>query len=197
MKTTLVASLFVSVIVCLPARAGTAIWVVQCNGDWEERTIPERPAKLPCNGARGALWLPLTKESKLALASRKPKQWIIVRIARTGERHRFDCDTVGQCDPPPLQFAQFVPKEDSVGLLDAFLQSPGKAYARVRLMLSKGDNDQSGRVTADHVVIAEGQRILIRDLLSPKAPAGEYSLEICPFDELNGCPQGGKPTSVR
>src|SRR5580700_46200 len=72
-------------------------WVLQCSGDWEDRTNNDDSAKLPCKGNRDDIWRPLSRESKLVLTARKPRQWINIRIARTGERHLFDCDRAGEC----------------------------------------------------------------------------------------------------
>jgi hypothetical protein len=177
--------------------SSVAGWVIQCNGTWEDRTVLQRPVKIACKGSREELWFPLSRESKLALTSHNAKQWIDVRIARTGEKHRFDCDTPGECDPPPLPFARFVPNTESAGVLQVFLRSPAESWARVRLLLSKGDNDESTQITIDHAVVAEGTAISARDLLRPATPAGEYLVELCPFDEKNGCLAGSKPVSLK
>ena len=202
MKKKLTGILFLSLIAhSAEEKSDVAGWVVQCAGDWEDRTNPEHPAKLPCKDARGNLWHPLTRESKLALAANKPKQWIDVRIARTGEKHRFDCDKLDkpgyECNPPPLQFAKFVPKEQNAGGLQAFLDSPGKAYSRVRLMLSRSETSDAARITADHAMVSQASRLTLRDLLRPTAPPGEYLLELCPFDAENGCPSAHKPLSLK
>ena len=188
---------------CLLARAageeGTvAGWVTRCNGNWEDRTDARRPVKLACKGSRAdELWLPILRESKLFLTSHNAGQWIDLRIARTGEKHHFDCDKPGECDPPPLPFARFVPPEESAGILQGFLRSPGREYARVRLLLSRSENDESARVTVDHAVVAQDAPIPLREMIRPNVPAGEYLLEVCAFDERNGCPSTSKPTLVK
>jgi hypothetical protein len=178
-------------------KGGVVAWVIQCTGDWQDRTDSGHALPVPCTGNRGELWFPLSRESKLVLTSHKTKQWISVRIARTGETQRFDCDKPGECDPPPLPFARSIPKEESAGVLQAFLNSPGAAYARVRLLLSRSANDESQRVTVDHALVTEGSPISLRDLLRPNTPTGDYLLELCPFDEKNGCPSGSKPLAVK
>ena len=175
-------------------------WVTHCSGHWEDRTNADHPVKLSCHGAREELWHDLSTESNLVRTSYGSKEWVDVRIAITGEKHHFDCDKPGECDPPPLPFAKFVPKETNEGLLQAFqafLESPGKAYARIQLLLSKSENDDTGRVTVDHAVAEDGAKISLRDLVRPTVPPGEYLLELCPFDEKNGCPKGGKPVSMK
>jgi hypothetical protein len=198
MTRSLTGVLFLSMLAHAAAQRTVVVgWVTACSGDWEDRTNAEQPLKIACRGARGELWHPLSRASKLALTSHKTHEWLDVRIARTGEKHRFDCDKPGECDPPPLPFLRFVPKKESAGVLQPFLESPREAYARVRLLLSKSENDESGRVTADHAVVADNERIPLRDLIRPTAPGGEYLLELCPFDEKNGCPNGGKPLSIK
>jgi len=172
-------------------------WVIQCSGNWEDRTNPDQAVKLACKGDRGdLLWFQLSRDSKLVLTSHRIHQWIIVRIARTGEARRFDCDRPGECAPPPLPFASLVPKEEVPSLLSVFLGSPGTTYARVRLIISRSPSDESSRAVVDHAAIEEGTRITLRDLLRPTAAAATYLLELCPFDEKNGCPGKSKPISM-
>jgi hypothetical protein len=168
-------------------------WVLQCSGHWTSRDGDGEPAQLACQNRRVNVWFPLRLETRLALTSHDRGQWIVVRIARTGETHRFDCDKPGECDPPPLPFARFVPNEPA-GLLRGFFESPGEPYNRVRLLLSRSEQDDK-LVTADHVVISESSHLTVRNLLRSTAPPGVYQLELCPF-RVEGCPSEQKPVSL-
>ena len=197
MTTSLATVIFLPLLAQAADKRNVVGWVTQCNGAWEDHTTAGHPVKIVCAGARDELWFPLVRDSKVILTSPKPKQWINIRIARSGEKRHFDCDKPGACVPPPLPFAQYVSNEETGSALQAFFESPGKAYARVRLLLSKSESDESGRVTTDHAVIADDAPIKLRDLLRSTAPSGDYLLELCPFDEKNGCPVGGKPIAIK
>jgi hypothetical protein len=179
-----------------PERKEVVAWVTQCEGDWEDHAVADHPVRIPCTGVRGELWFQLLRDSKLAASSHKSRQWINVRIARTGEKHHFDCEKPGECYPPFLPFAKLVPNEKNAGILELFLESPGNSYSRARLLLSRSETTDSGRVTADHVVISANSPVALRDLLRPATAQGTYLLELCPFDEKSGCPSTAKPYSV-
>lgn len=175
----------------------TVAWIKQCSGAWEDHTDPNNSVKIVCKGLGQELWLPLSLQSKIILTSHKPHEWINVQIASSGEKLHFDCDKPNQCAPPPLPFFDKVPKAESTGLLQMFFKSPERAYARVQLLLSKSQNNDAERVTADHAVVAEDETITLDTLIRRTAPSGEYLLELCPFDEKNGCPLRGTPHAMK
>ena len=180
------------------AESGEVVgWVVQCRGDWEDRTDKAHPAsKIDCTAKRNELWHPVTRHAKLERAKARKQESITVRIARTGVEKRFNCDTPGDCEPPPA-IDVLAPNPESHGVLAAFLASPARAYTQIRLMLSRSSNPAAERVTVDHAVVTEGAPITLKELIRPQTPAGEYLLELCPFDAENGCPKIHKPIAAK
>ena len=186
---------FVALVINAEEKKDVSGWVVECRGDWEDRTDPANAVKLPCKTRPPKLWHPFGKTPKFVRLSPNAGESLSVRISQTGEVHKFNCDnTSNPCDPPPA-ITKLIPKEPSNGLLAAFLNSPTESYTRIRLMLSRSGKADKEPITIDHAVAAEGS-VTYANLIRAKSPAADYLMELCPFDAENGCPRDHKPIKM-
>jgi hypothetical protein len=189
-----VPSLLLCVVLAAQEKKSVAGWVVYCDGAWEDRTDAAKPMKIPCRGPGENLWYPISPKSKLVRVSPKLGEWITARNAFSGAVHKYDCGKPGECEPPPA-LDKIFPEAPSSPLL-TFLSDPGKAYAQVRVLLSRSPTGGNQPVIADHAVVRADAIPALADLIRADAPAGKYLIELCPFQPPASCPDKQAPEAI-
>ena len=162
---------------------GAVGWIVKCRGDWRE----DAKAKIPCQTPEPKLWYPVTLNSKLVRETKQAGDLVVFKAASNGQRKVFDCDKPANCEPnPPISL--YVPKPPKSNLL-AFLGGVEKPYMQIRLTQSRSSDARSRDSAIADYAVAESGSIPIAKLFRDRVPAGDYLVELCPFNAEKGCPE--------